>query len=36
VRDDAGLAKLPEAEQRAWRKLWADIEALRKQAGERK
>jgi tetratricopeptide (TPR) repeat protein/serine/threonine protein kinase len=32
VRDEKTLAKLPAAEQDAWRQLWADIEALRKQA----
>ena len=32
VRDEAGLAKLPEAERRAWQALWADVEALLKKA----
>jgi hypothetical protein len=32
VRDEAGLQKLPEAEQKAWRQLWADVAALRKRA----
>src|SRR5262245_3445728 len=27
VRDEAALAKLPEPERQAWRKLWADVEA---------
>jgi tetratricopeptide (TPR) repeat protein len=31
VRDPAALAKLPEAERDAWKKLWADVEALRKR-----
>ncbi len=29
VRDAEALARLPEAEQPAWRQLWADVEALR-------
>jgi hypothetical protein len=33
VRDADGLAKLPEAERAGWRKLWADVEELRKRAG---
>jgi tetratricopeptide (TPR) repeat protein len=32
VRDKAALAKLPKEEQQAWRKLWADVEAVRKRA----
>jgi tetratricopeptide (TPR) repeat protein len=32
VRGEATLAKLPESEQKAWRKLWADVEALLQQA----
>jgi tetratricopeptide (TPR) repeat protein len=32
IRDDAGLAKLPEAERAAFRKLWADVDALLKKA----
>jgi serine/threonine-protein kinase len=32
VRGDEALAKLPEAERAAWRKLWADVDALRTQA----
>jgi serine/threonine-protein kinase len=32
IRDDAGLAKLPEAERAACRKLWADVDALLKNA----
>jgi tetratricopeptide (TPR) repeat protein len=35
VRDQAALAKLPEAEQAAWRKFWSDVEGLRQQARER-
>jgi tetratricopeptide (TPR) repeat protein len=35
VRDEAALAKLPEAERSAWRQLWADVAALLQQA-ERK
>jgi hypothetical protein len=30
VRDAAALAKLPEAEQHAWRQLWDDFTALKK------
>jgi tetratricopeptide (TPR) repeat protein len=33
VRAPAALAALPTAERAAWRKLWADVEALRKRAG---
>jgi hypothetical protein len=36
VRDKAGLANLPDTEREAWEKLWADVEALRKQARETK
>jgi tRNA A-37 threonylcarbamoyl transferase component Bud32/tetratricopeptide (TPR) repeat protein len=32
IRDEASLAKLPEAEREAFRALWADVEALRKKA----
>ena len=32
IRDEAALAKLPEAEREAFRSLWADVEALRKKA----
>jgi tetratricopeptide (TPR) repeat protein/tRNA A-37 threonylcarbamoyl transferase component Bud32 len=32
VRDAAAVAKLPEAEQKAWRQLWVDVAALLKQA----
>jgi serine/threonine-protein kinase len=32
IRADVSLAKLPEAEQQACRKLWADVEALRQRA----
>jgi hypothetical protein len=31
VRDKEPLAKLPEAEQEVWRKLWADVEELLKK-----
>jgi hypothetical protein len=34
VRDAAALAKLPEAERAEWNKLWAEVEALLKKAGE--
>jgi hypothetical protein len=33
IRDEAALAKLPEAEREAFRSLWADVEALRVKAG---
>jgi serine/threonine-protein kinase len=36
LRDDAGLAKLPAAEQEACRKLWADVQALLKQIADKK
>jgi hypothetical protein len=36
VRDRAGLAKLPEPERKAWEKLWADVETLRKRVREPK
>jgi tetratricopeptide (TPR) repeat protein len=36
VRDREPLAQLPEAEQEAWRKLWADVEELLKKAQEAK
>jgi Flp pilus assembly protein TadD len=32
VRDQAALAKLPEAERQAWQKLWADVAAVLAQA----
>src|SRR5262249_8122971 len=32
VRDAKELAKLPEAEQQSWRKLWSDVDQLLKQA----
>jgi serine/threonine protein kinase/Tfp pilus assembly protein PilF len=35
VRGAEALAKLPESERREWRKLWEDIEELRKQAAPR-
>jgi serine/threonine-protein kinase len=34
LRDAAALAKLPEAERAEWNKLWADVEATLKKAGE--
>ena len=34
LRDAAALAKLPEAERAEWQKLWAEVESLRKKAGE--
>jgi hypothetical protein len=34
VRDKDALAKLPADEQDAWRKLWADVDALLKKAGD--
>jgi serine/threonine-protein kinase len=34
VRDQAGLARLPDVEREAWERIWADVEALRKQARE--
>jgi tetratricopeptide (TPR) repeat protein len=36
VRDEKALAKLPEAEQQAWRQLWTDVAALLKRAAEQK
>jgi serine/threonine-protein kinase len=36
VRDEAALAKLPEAERDAWRKLWAEAAALGDRAGGKK
>ncbi len=35
VRDQEALAKLPEDEQDAWSRLWADVDALLKKAGEK-
>jgi tetratricopeptide (TPR) repeat protein len=35
LRDAAAVANLPETEQKAWRQLWADVAALRKQAQPR-
>jgi hypothetical protein len=32
VRDDKALSLLPEKERQEWRKLWADVAALRKNA----
>jgi tetratricopeptide (TPR) repeat protein len=34
VRGNDALGRLPEAERRAWRQLWDDVAALRKQAGD--
>jgi len=34
VRDATALAKLPDPERESWRKLWADVEALRKKASD--
>jgi Flp pilus assembly protein TadD len=36
VRGPEPLARLPEAERRGWQQLWADVEALRQRATERK
>jgi serine/threonine-protein kinase len=36
LREAAALAKLPANEQAAWRKLWADVEALRAKARDTK
>jgi tetratricopeptide (TPR) repeat protein/serine/threonine protein kinase len=36
VRGAEALTKLPEAERLEWQKLWADVEALRQRAAERK
>jgi serine/threonine-protein kinase len=36
VRDPAALEKLPKEEREAWKELWADIEAARKEAAEKK
>jgi hypothetical protein len=33
VRDPEALAKLPEAERKEWKALWANVEALLKRAG---
>jgi serine/threonine-protein kinase len=35
LRDAAALAKLPEEEQKAWRKLWAEVQAVLKKAQEK-
>jgi hypothetical protein len=32
VRDEAGLAKVPEAERNDWRAAWSDVESLVKTA----
>jgi hypothetical protein len=32
VRDREALVRLPEGERAAWRRLWADVEVLRKKA----
>ena len=34
VRDAAALAKLPEAERKEWRTLWAEVDRLLKRAGQ--
>jgi hypothetical protein len=36
VRDQALLAKLPEAERQEWAKLWAEVAALLVKAGPKK
>jgi serine/threonine-protein kinase len=36
VRDNGGLAKLPDMERGAWEEFWANVEALRKRARETK
>ena len=36
LRDKESLATLPEAEQEAWRKLWADVADLLTRVGEKK
>src|SRR5262249_10222649 len=36
VRDKAALAKLPEGERAAWRKLWAGVEYLLKRTADQK
>jgi tetratricopeptide (TPR) repeat protein len=36
VRDQEGLAKLPEAERAEWRKLWAEVEALLQRSQAKK
>jgi hypothetical protein len=36
VRDAAALKKLSAEEREAWRKLWADVAALLKKAGDAK
>jgi truncated hemoglobin YjbI len=36
VRDQTELAKLPDTEREEWEKLWADVDALRLRAAERK
>jgi hypothetical protein len=33
VRDAESLNKLPDHERDAWRRLWADVDALRRKAG---
>jgi hypothetical protein len=34
VRGDDALARLPEPERADWRKLWSDVEAARRRAGD--
>ncbi len=36
VRDKEALAALPEAEQEAWRKVWADVEELLRKVESRR
>jgi serine/threonine-protein kinase len=36
VRDKAALAKLPQEERRAWRKLWEEVEAVVAKVGQKK
>jgi serine/threonine-protein kinase len=36
VRDKVALAKLPEEERRAWRKLWEEVEAVLAKGGQKK
>jgi hypothetical protein len=36
VRDKEAFATLPDAEQEAWRKLWAEVAELLKRVGEKK
>jgi hypothetical protein len=36
VRDDKGLAKLPEVERQGWRQLWSDVADLLQKTGGQK